>query len=99
MGKKPKEISFVELVIVLLFFGVGSWLLSFIFLGWIGNGAVTLWSKFKGIKLKSHGQDMLLHMLSPLVSVIPGVPGAAGQIAILYMTQKVEKTLGVAQKK
>ena len=99
MEKKPKKISFVELIVVLLFFGVGSWLLSFVFLGWVGNGAVTLWAKFKGIKLKSHGQDMLLHILSPLVSIIPGAPGAAGQITILYMAQKAEHALGVAQKK
>ncbi|MEK7636558.1 MAG: hypothetical protein AAB362_02630 [Patescibacteria group bacterium] len=106
MGKKPKEISLVELIVVLIFFGFGSWLLSFIWLGWIGNGAVTLWAKFKGIRLKSYGQDMLLHTLSPLVGIIPGVPGAAGQIAVLYIAQKIEKIapntigmLGVAQKK
>ncbi len=86
-----KEITLAELAIMLMFVGVGSWLLSFVFLGWLGNGVVTLWAKMKGIKLKSPGQDMLLHMLAPLVSLIPGSPGTAGQIVIIYFTSKLEK--------
>ena len=91
MHQSQKEISLVELVLMLMLVGIPSWILGFIFLGWLGNAAVTLWAKMKGIKLKSPGQDMLLHILAPLVGLLPGVPGAAGQIIILYFVNKVER--------
>lgn len=83
-----KHVSTIELVLMLCIVGFGSWLLSFVLLGWIGSGAVWLWAKSKGLKMKTPSQDFFLHFLGPALAFLPFMPAAIGQILALYTANK-----------
>ena len=75
-------------IFIITFIAIIGWVLSFIWLGAVGNAIMWLWSHSKKVPYKSKTQETLIHLISFLLGFIPFVPSAAVQGFIIHRLKK-----------